>query len=90
MLMIKGYENRIADQWKQTRAIEYKIYEALTDEKDRATIYEFRPLPNDPTAEEIALAKKEKEKQKINKWKDRIESVKNHLLGKSSNKKQNA
>lgn len=68
---MKGYEAALVDQWEMTRYIAYMTYCANTDIDKRVTIYEFHPLPNDPTPEELALLKKKQADSR----KDRAKSM---------------
>lgn len=84
MLFIKGYEQRQNDQWKISRALQYTVYCCVTDECKRVSIYEYMPLPGDPTKEEIAELNKLRKKQKAKSIADRVaNAAKKYLKGKS-------
>lgn len=55
--MIAGYEDRVNDQWQIARFTAYLTYCTVTDVKDRASIYDFMPLPGDPEKDERPLSK---------------------------------
>lgn len=58
MIALQGYEQRINDQWQQTRIIAYTIACTVTDKDERGEIYDLFPLPGDPTPEEREAAVK--------------------------------
>lgn len=51
-MMIGGYEDRMTDQWAMARYQAYMIYCTVTEVAKRKDIYDFHPLPGDPTKEE--------------------------------------
>jgi hypothetical protein len=63
--MLRSYEERLNDQWKQTREIVYMIYCSVSEAKGRESIFEFMPLPGDPTPEEIKQMKMQMMRKKM-------------------------
>ena len=55
-------DDRVNAQWEHTRLIVYTIAMTVTDEKDRQEIYDFLPLPGDPTPEQ--------RQQRIREWQE--------------------
>lgn len=50
--MVNGYYNRVNAQWQQTRFFSYIMALTVTKEEDRQEIYDWLPLPGDPTKKE--------------------------------------
>jgi hypothetical protein len=51
-MMIRAYDHRQNDEWMRTRLSAYVIYCTSVEQKERKDIYDFMPLPGDPTKEE--------------------------------------
>jgi hypothetical protein len=75
-MAISAYRVRNTDQWKQVRSLEYLVYCALVDKSERMGIYEYMPLPGDPTPEQLAREADAATQQKALKWKARLAKYK--------------
>jgi hypothetical protein len=67
--MIGAYDDRLLDEWKQTREICYMIYCLGTDPKNRDNKLKFMPLRNDGKAQWQRLTPAEQIKAAKEKWK---------------------
>lgn len=77
--MMQGYEERVNDEWKQSRFTAYITYCTVTDADKRKNIFDFHPLPGDPTKEELGqMAAQEKDNLR-NRMKHRIEQAKKQM-----------
>lgn len=72
MAMIRAYEDRQIDEWERFRSLEYIVYCALTDPKERKSIFEYMRLPNDPSPEELNAAVQRARKEKAAHWRKRM------------------
>lgn len=85
--VLTGYELRQVDQWKHTRYLAYITSCTVTEEKNRKELFDFMPLPGDPSpeerqaAKELITAKKKKEADALLKeqkeFNDRLRKQKN-------------
>jgi hypothetical protein len=55
---MRSYEDAIVEQWQIARYNAYMLYCVNTKVEDRISIYDFHPLPGDPTPKEIAEMEK--------------------------------
>lgn len=76
MLMIKAYDEKLNDQWKIGRSLEYLVYCLMTKEGERVSIFEYKPLPGDPTKEEVAVLETLRKKQRVKEISDRVDKAK--------------
>ena len=76
-LMIGGYDDRLKDDWKQTREIAYMIYCLGTEPNNRHNKTKFMPLPGDGEADWKKLTAKEMIQASKDKWKQIDEKRKN-------------
>lgn len=53
-MVMHGYQDRMHDAWEPHRFAAYVTYCSVTEMKDRVSVYDFYPLPNDPSKEELA------------------------------------
>lgn len=57
--MITGWQYRELMERRRIRELKYTIYCAVTETGKRVSMYEFEPLDDDPTPEEIQEMQKE-------------------------------
>lgn len=75
--MIGAYDDRLNDQWRQTREVAYMLYCLGTEAKGRLTKQKFMPLNGDDAANSGALSPAERIKATKEKWKQIDERRKN-------------
>lgn len=65
VIALAGYEQRMTNEWQQTRVIAYTIACTVTEKDERGDIYQLFPLPGDPTPEEIQAAQQQQYEEMI-------------------------
>ena len=67
MQIIEGLNTKRVHEFEVARTIAYTIHCHNTDNKNRMSIYDFWPLPSDPTKEEREEMARREEQEKIRK-----------------------
>ena len=72
MLFSAVLEKRL-EQWQHSRYLSWVSLMPYIEQQDRKTIYEFMPLPGDPSKAEQERMKKEAQAAESKRWKDMLD-----------------
>lgn len=78
-LTIGGYYERELTIDRRIRLLRYDTYCLNTEENKRVSIYEYQPIEDDPTPEQIEQQRIEREQEEQKSLQEKYDFIKQHL-----------